>query len=43
MKCDAGDIPSMPFKRQQRIGIRGFDIVELDRVVARGGEESLVG
>lgn len=40
---DAGDVAGMALERQQRVRVGGLDVVELDSVVARGGEEALVG
>lgn len=39
---DTGDVAGMPLERQQRVRVGGFDVVELDGVVARGGEEALI-
>lgn len=43
VKRHAGNVPSVTLKCQQRVGIRRLDIVELDGVVARRGQKSLVG
>ena len=43
MEGDAGDVSRVTLKRQQRVRVGRLDVVELDRVVARGGEVSLVG
>lgn len=43
VKGDTGDVSRMALESQQRVRIGRLDIVELDRVVARGGEVSLVG
>lgn len=42
VKCDAGNVARVAFKGMKRIGVGGLDVVELDSVVACGGEESLV-
>lgn len=43
MECDAGNIASVAFKSMQGIWVRRFDVVELNSMMARGREESLVG
>lgn len=43
MEGDAGDVGRVAFKGEHGIRIRRLDLVELDRVVAGGGEEALVG
>lgn len=43
VKGDTSDVARMALESQQRVRIGRLDIVELDRVVARGGEVSLVG
>lgn len=43
MERDASDVASVPFKGEERIWIRGFDVVEFDCVVACGREEAFVG
>jgi hypothetical protein len=40
---NAGDVGRVAFEGQDGIGICGLDLVELDGVVAGGGEEALVG
>ena len=39
----ACDIPRMALEHQQRGGVGRSDVEEFDIVVARGGEESLIG
>ena len=43
MEGDAGDVVSVALEGQDWIGVRGFDVVELDVGVGGGGEETLVG
>jgi hypothetical protein len=43
VKGDAGDITGVALKSQHGGRIGGLDVVELDRVVASGGEVALVG
>lgn len=43
VECDARDIRRMSVKDEDSIWVGGFDIVELDRVVAGGGEVAFVG
>jgi hypothetical protein len=43
MKCDTGDIARMAFKGKDRIGIRGFDVIELYIMVTCRSEISFVG
>lgn len=43
MKGNACDVSRVALKRQKRVRIRRFDVIELDRVVASGGEKALVG
>jgi hypothetical protein len=43
MKSDARDIVGMPFEGEDSAWVGGFDVVELDRVVASGGEIAFVG
>lgn len=40
---DAGDVARVALEGEQRVRVGRFDVEELDRVVARGGEEALVG
>lgn len=40
---DAGDVACVTLEGEQRVRIGRLDIKELDRVVAGGGEEALVG
>lgn len=40
---DAGDVTRMSLEGQKRVRVGGLDVVELDVVVAGGGEEALVG
>lgn len=42
VESHARDIAGVPFKGQDGIGVVGLDVVELYRVVARGGEVALV-
>lgn len=42
VECNAGDVVGVAFKCQDRVWVRGFDIVELDAVVACGGKKALV-
>jgi hypothetical protein len=42
MEGDARYVARMALEAEQRIGVRGFDVIEFDGVVAGGGEESLV-
>lgn len=43
MECDTGDVGGVTVEGEDRIGIRGLDVVKLDRMVTGGGEVSLVG
>lgn len=43
VESDTGDVARVALKSQQRVRVGRLDIVELDGVVARGGEVSLVG
>lgn len=40
---DARDVARVALEGEQRVRVGGLDVEELDRVVARGGEEALVG
>ena len=42
VKCDASNVAGMAFESEKRVRVRGFYVVELDCVVAGGGEETLV-
>lgn len=42
MERNSSDVARVAFKGQEGIRVRGFDVVEFDRVMARGGEEALV-
>ncbi len=42
VKCDTCYVARMAFEREDGIGIRGLDVVELDRMVARSSEEALI-
>ncbi len=42
MKRDARNIASMTFESEEGVRVRGLDIVELDTVVTRGSQESIV-
>jgi hypothetical protein len=39
---DACNVPCVAFKDNMRVGVGGLDVVELDGMVAGGGEEFLV-
>lgn len=43
MKRNARDVGRVSVKGEDGIGVRRFDVVELNGVVARGGEVALVG
>lgn len=43
VKRDAGDIARVAFKREQRVWVCRFDVVELDSVVSRRGKVAFVG
>jgi hypothetical protein len=43
VESDTRDVGGMAFKGENRVRIRGFDLIELDRVVSRSGEEAFVG
>ncbi len=43
VECYASDVACMALKNRGGSGVRGTDVEQLDCVVARGGEESLVG
>jgi hypothetical protein len=43
VESDACDIAGMTFECEEGVRVRGFDIVELDGVVACCGEETFVG
>ena len=43
VKGNSCDIARVALKGQERVRVRGLDVVELGRVVARCGEKSLVG
>lgn len=43
MERDAGDVGRVAVKGKDRVGVRRLNIVELDRVVACGGEIAFVG
>jgi hypothetical protein len=40
---NAGYVAGVSVEGEDRVGVRGFDVVQLDRVVAGGGEVALVG
>jgi hypothetical protein len=40
---DAGDVARVAFECEQRVGVGGLDVEELDGMVACGGEVALVG
>ena len=42
MKCNTRDIASMAFEGEERVGVGGLDIVELDRMVTSSRKETLV-
>lgn len=39
----ARDVTSVTFESQERVGVRGLDVIELDGMVTSSREESLVG
>ena len=43
VKSNAGNVTRMALECQQRIWVRGLDVVEFDVVVAGSGEEALIG
>lgn len=43
VKRHARDVTRVPVECQDCVGVGGFDVVELDGVVARGGEVALIG
>jgi hypothetical protein len=43
VECDARDVGRVPVKGEDGIRVGRLDVVELDRVVARGGQVALVG
>lgn len=42
MKSDSCDIASVAFERQERVGVRGLDVVELDGMMTSGSQVSLI-
>ena len=42
MECYASDIIGMTFKGQKRVGIGGFDIVQLDTMMASSRQKPFV-
>lgn len=40
---DASDVVGVTFECEDRVWVRGFDVVELDVGVGGGGEETLIG
>lgn len=42
VECNAGNVVGMALKGQNGVWVRGFDIVELDAVMACGGKKALV-
>ena len=43
MEGYAGDVAGVAFEGEACVRVRRLDVVKLDRVVARGGEEAFVG
>jgi hypothetical protein len=43
MKCDSRNVPSVTFECEERIRVRGFDVVEFHGMVTRSCEKALVG
>jgi hypothetical protein len=43
VKGDAGDVACVALEGEQRVGVGGLDVEELDGVVAGRGEVALVG
>jgi hypothetical protein len=43
VKCDSCDVSSVAFESEDCGRVGGLDIVELDFLVAGGGEKALVG
>jgi hypothetical protein len=43
VECDAGDVGCVAVESENSVRIRRLDIVQLDGMVARGGEVALVG
>lgn len=43
MEGDAGDVRRVAFESKDGVRVRGLDLIELDGMVAGGGEEALVG
>lgn len=42
VECNAGDVAGVTFKCQDRVRVRGLDVVKLDTVVACSGKKTLV-
>ena len=43
VECDACDVASVTFERQERVWVCGFDVVEFDCVMTSCGKETFVG
>lgn len=43
VECDAGDVGGVTFESEDGVGVRGFEVVELDVLVSCGCEKALVG
>ena len=43
MKCDSRNVSSVTFECEERIRVRGFDVVEFHGMVTRSCEKALVG
>lgn len=43
VECNARDVGRVAVKGQNRVRVRGLDVVQLDRVVARGSKVAFVG
>lgn len=43
MERNTSDVGRVAFEGEHRVWVRGFDLVELDCVVARSSEEAFIG
>jgi hypothetical protein len=42
VECDTCDVACMAFEGEERVWVRRFDVVELDRMMASSGKEAFV-
>jgi len=43
VECDARNVARVAFECEEGVWVRGFDVVEFDRVVTSSGKEAFVG